>query len=186
MTVAAQKQQLRAVMRAELQQMTAKLREEQSEKICQQLIALQQQRSFSRIAVYMPFTSEVTVLPAVKRWREQGVSLFIPSLTTGGKMEMQQFPEDTDLKVLQQNVHNGFYTERYAGLPWEDSGAAVLVPGIAFTHTGARLGRGGGYYDIWMAAHQKVFRIGVCFEEQLLSKISVAAHDEAVQLLIHG
>jgi 5-formyltetrahydrofolate cyclo-ligase len=54
----------------------------------------------------------------------------------------------------------------------------VLVPGVAFTPLGDRLGRGGGYYDRFLAklpAHAR--RVGVCFQLQLAESLPSEAHD---------
>ncbi len=45
---------------------------------------------------------------------------------------------------------------------------AVIVPGLAFDASGARLGRGGGYYDRWLQAHPGVRSIGLCYEAFLM------------------
>ena len=60
----------------------------------------------------------------------------------------------------------------------------ILVPGVAFTRGGERLGRGGGFYDRLLAslpAH--TCKIGVCFEAQILPELPVEAHDQRINLL---
>ena len=52
----------------------------------------------------------------------------------------------------------------------------ILVPGIAFTPGGLRLGRGAGYYDRFLAG-TTAHRIGVCFESQLVPDLPVEPHD---------
>jgi 5-formyltetrahydrofolate cyclo-ligase len=63
----------------------------------------------------------------------------------------------------------------------EPSGASVavdlvVVPGLAFTPDGWRLGRGGGHYDRFLATCA-VPAIGVCFAEQLVDALPVEPHD---------
>ena len=53
-----------------------------------------------------------------------------------------------------------------------------LVPGLAFTADGHRMGRGKGYYDRLMA--NPAFRapaFGVCFGEQLVAHLPMEDHD---------
>ena len=60
----------------------------------------------------------------------------------------------------------------------------ILVPGVAFTRDGERLGRGGGFYDRLLAslpAH--TCKIGVCFDSQLLHELPVETHDQRVDFL---
>ncbi len=48
-----------------------------------------------------------------------------------------------------------------------DVPAAILVPGCKFDATGTRHGRGGGWYDRFLAEVPSTwFRIGFCYEEQ--------------------
>ncbi|PZR17469.1 MAG: 5-formyltetrahydrofolate cyclo-ligase [Archangium gephyra] len=53
-----------------------------------------------------------------------------------------------------------------------------LVPGVAFTRDGRRLGRGGGYYDTTLERRRAdATLIGVAFEVSVLHDIAVEAHD---------
>lgn len=58
-----------------------------------------------------------------------------------------------------------------------------LVPGLAFTKAGERLGRGKGYYDRYLS-NLKGARIGICFEEQLLSELPIDELDQRMNFVI--
>lgn len=65
----------------------------------------------------------------------------------------------------------------------------VLVPGLAFDLRGYRLGRGGGFYDRFLAAYRKSkprngAALGVCFEGQIVPEVPADAHDKAVDGLV--
>lgn len=62
----------------------------------------------------------------------------------------------------------------------------ILVPGLAFsTSDGARLGRGGGFYDRFLDLPAvKSARVGLCFEAQVLQEIPREPHDACVPTLI--
>ena len=58
---------------------------------------------------------------------------------------------------------------------WPD---VVIVPGLAFTAAGDRLGQGGGWYDRFLSGvRADCTSIGVCFAEQVLDTIPVLSHD---------
>ncbi len=52
----------------------------------------------------------------------------------------------------------------------------VVVPGLAFTADGARLGRGKAYYDRFLP-QVRGLRVGVCFAEQLVDELPMEPHD---------
>ncbi len=61
----------------------------------------------------------------------------------------------------------------------------ILVPGIAFTRAGQRLGRGGGYYDRLLAAPAlRALKIGVCFQSQFVEVLPCEAHDVSMDVVI--
>lgn len=65
-----------------------------------------------------------------------------------------------------------------------DSIDLILVPGIAFTRAGARLGRGGGYYDRLLSALPPgACKIGVCFDAQILPDLPILSHDQHVDFV---
>lgn len=55
----------------------------------------------------------------------------------------------------------------------------VVVPGVAFDHTGRRLGRGRGYYDRFLAQPEfgQTYKIGVCFPFQLVDTVPAEPWD---------
>ncbi len=61
----------------------------------------------------------------------------------------------------------------------------VIVPGIAFDQRGYRLGYGKGCYDKYFAALDKeVFKIGVCFHENLVPSLPNEEHDVKMDCVI--
>ena len=52
-----------------------------------------------------------------------------------------------------------------------------LVPGVAFTVSGKRLGRGGGYYDKLLSKYPDTLKIGITFNERILQDLPTESHD---------
>ena len=53
----------------------------------------------------------------------------------------------------------------------------ILVPGVAFSPNGYRLGRGKGYYDKFLSKYSNLFTVGACFREQFFLDIPFEPHD---------
>lgn len=74
--------------------------------------------------------------------------------------------------------------------PWVSEGPsvepnAIVVPGLAFSETGVRLGRGGGYFDRYLEQrHPGLVVVGVCFESQLRSDLVAQPHDRLMDVII--
>ena len=63
----------------------------------------------------------------------------------------------------------------------------LLVPGLAFTLSGGRLGRGGGYYDRALTTlREDALSVGVCFACQLVDVLPLEDHDQVVQRVLCG
>ena len=64
----------------------------------------------------------------------------------------------------------------------------VIVPGLAFTEEGYRLGRGKGYYDRFLALLSKsVPTVGVCFSFQIIEDMPIHSRlDQRVGRVISG
>ena len=53
----------------------------------------------------------------------------------------------------------------------------ALIPGVGFSPSGYRLGRGKGYYDKFLSKYSNLFTVGVCFREQFFLDIPFEPHD---------
>jgi 5-formyltetrahydrofolate cyclo-ligase len=61
----------------------------------------------------------------------------------------------------------------------------IVVPGLAFTTEGSRLGRGAGFYDRFLSTIPgTTIKIGVCFEFQRLSVIPHDSHDVKMDAVV--
>jgi 5-formyltetrahydrofolate cyclo-ligase len=64
---------------------------------------------------------------------------------------------------------------------------AIVLPGLAFTETGIRMGQGAGFYDRFLAmACADTLKIGVCFDFQVIKAIPREEHDVNVDLLVYA
>jgi len=70
----------------------------------------------------------------------------------------------------------------------------IMIPGLAFTAKGTRLGRGKGFYDRFLFSfitafadrRQEIILAGVCHSFQILESIPIENHDINVDCLMTG
>ena len=61
----------------------------------------------------------------------------------------------------------------------------MVMPGLAFTRDGHRMGKGGGYYDTYLSKYKSLFGvlpflIAPTFKEQIVEEVPCAEHDMKV------
>jgi len=66
----------------------------------------------------------------------------------------------------------------------------MLVPGLAFTRCGQRLGRGKGYYDSYLHRYRQsanmrpVTTIALAFKQQIFDSIPTSEHDVTIDMVL--
>jgi len=115
------------------------------------------------------FTEEKTVLVPKMIWDD---SKFIPVRLPAIDAECEQ-----DRYGLRNPVHAEHVSAGEIDL--------VVVPGLAFDAQARRLGRGGGFYDRFLAQPDLQARTcGFAFQEQVLPEIPTEANDRPVDMLV--
>lgn len=105
---------------------------------------------------------------------QKKIRVFVPRVTSKGCMEF------CELNSSQAFVKNRFGIDEplagaETGIPTLDS--LVLLPCLAVTRKGSRLGYGGGYYDRYFSRSPKSFLCGVSYDETIIDSIPMENHD---------
>lgn len=135
------------------------------------------------VMLYCPMPFEPDIAPLAQSLLAQGVRVCVPRVFweswTMTAAQVRSWPGDLELdaKGLVGPV---------ASAPAVGALAltAVVVPGVSFDLHGRRLGRGGGFYDRFLAAIDPTRRIGVCFACQVVELVPSEPHDEPVGVLV--
>jgi len=134
--------------------------------------------------LYMPMRSEVDVISVALEAFRLGKSVCVPrvdgSRKTMNAVEITSFDDESmnsdSLGVRAPKVGQE--------IPHEEIDL-VIVPGVAFDMHGFRLGRGGGYYDRYLARFSRnTATIGVCFDIQFVEEIPTEPTDIAVHAVV--
>ena len=149
------------------------------------------------LLAYLPTDQEPDILPIVGAALDAGKQVALP------RMDWDQHSMEAvlvDRSDFETEVRRHGIREPLAGPVLGPRGLdLILVPGLAFTSLGARLGRGAGFYDRFLArivqasgtdggASRPAHVLGVCFACQRLDQLPVGPDDQRMAALVneHG
>jgi 5-formyltetrahydrofolate cyclo-ligase len=136
----------------------------------------------STVGLFAPLPQEPDLLGLLAHSAKRFV---FPCVETGGLL-WRTASGPNCLQPVQRSI--GRLTEPVQGEPI-DLGLidCLIVPGLAFSRCGKRLGRGGGYYDRTLASiHPRTTALGVCFSAQIVETLPCEPHDRSVHQVIHA
>jgi 5-formyltetrahydrofolate cyclo-ligase len=113
-----------------------------------------------RVMMFESLPSEPDTADWIVRCQGRGLEVFTPEVDGP---ELRVMPGDVDPATLD----------------------VVVVPGLAFTTDGHRLGQGGGHFDRFLVRlGPHCLTIGVCFSDQLVADLPMLEHDVHVALVV--
>lgn len=172
------KAELRAHFLRELRSATA--RPSASPAICAALRQHPAWISARLVCAFFPLPSEPQIAPL---WEgESGPQFCFPRLRDGG-VELIRIDDPAHRRHATWKLDDPALAAAPLVAP-----AAVdlfLVPGLAFTARGVRLGRGGGYYDrLLPRRHPRSTALGLCFARQIIATLPAEPHDHDVDAVV--
>ena len=132
-------------------------------------------RDFKRFALFASMAGEPNTRPLFERIVGSGRQAFLPRCLADGRLE---FVLVEDWSVLAPGRFGILEPVESAAPARVSSMDLFLVPGLAFDRRGARLGRGGGYYD--RSLPPECLAWGLAFESQRIELVPNEAHDHPV------
>lgn len=177
------KQSIRERIAQQRCQLSLTERQEKAEGLLTTLANRPEFQTSQRIAAYWPVQGEIDPLPLVKLAFQLNKRCYLPVLQPG---------QEKQLLFYEYHLKDRLTPNRY-GIP-EPSTAQrrpiavsrlnlVLVPLLAFSEQGQRLGRGGGYYDSSFAflkenpRSRQLKLIGLAYEFQKMASLPQAEWD---------
>ncbi|WP_428390122.1 5-formyltetrahydrofolate cyclo-ligase [Mucisphaera sp.] len=178
MTPPASKAKAREQARDRLQALDPLARIDASAAIRKRLLDLPEIAEADTIFAYVSVHEEVATHKLLDQLLERGKTVAVP-VVVGEEMVPHLLNDLEDL-----------YPDRYdipapqTRIPLETTPDLTLVPGLAFTPQGHRLGRGGGFYDRFLQQHPDTLPIGLAFQTQVTDTLPEETHDHPVRILI--
>ena len=173
------KKELRKQIRAEKRAMTLEQIEASSAVLAEKFYASAQYATAKTIYGYLPYNQEVRTVQILERALADGKRVAVPKVY-GDEM---RFIYMTDLSLTEKS-DMGIPEPVADGPIGDDPTALVLMPGLAFTEKGDRMGYGGGYYDKFLAGEPNHPTVALCYEFQIVEELPTQDHDIPVDLVL--
>ena len=170
---------LRRTVRTRLAQMSADERQERSKAICDEVKKHLAVSGAGVVALFSPLADEPQLLPLIDSLAGR-LSVVLPRVE-GDIMNFYCY-DKSSMAIGAYGIN-----EPQQGLLVKASEIdAIVVPGVAFTKDGARMGRGKGFYDKYLSQSDfSALKIGVCYREQLVPEIPTEPHDVSMDVVIY-
>jgi 5-formyltetrahydrofolate cyclo-ligase len=176
------KDEIRYRMRQVRKAIPAASRAERSARIHNALFARPEWNQARTVLLFASMRTEVDTAPIERRARSEGKIVAAP--------RMNEEMTDLDPRVWDDGVAP-YEQGRLAPEPPPDATRIdlttidlVVVPALALSPEGARIGYGKGFYDRLLATIPRARRIAVAFDFQLIAEVPETTGDERVHVIV--
>ena len=148
-----------------------------SDKLAELLFSHPLYRRANALYAYLSYNQEVRTAPIIAGALADGKRIAVPKVF-GQEMRFLWLDDPADVAPGYCGI-----PEPVGGELADDHDALMLMPGLAFTPDGARLGYGGGFYDRFLEAEPHP-TVALCYAFQLVPSLPVQAHDKPVDAVL--
>ena len=175
------KRELRKIMKAQRREVPPEVRNSYSAALCERLLERKDvQCAISAkgvFAVYLASKDEIDLSLLNEKLWEVDCKVVVPAWRDGTYRLVPYSPE-TELVPGPMGILEPEPEGEGAETVAEDDVSVWIVPGLAFSRSGARLGYGGGWYDRFLAKSNPLsVSLGVAYPFQILADLPLEPHD---------
>lgn len=195
-----QKSDLRRVVTESLSAMTPEVRRTKSLRIVKHLLDFEPFKRAEMVMAYVAMEMEVDPWSLIREAWALGKRVVLPRIHPPFDYPKVPSVHNRYLRACElhpQNVddpreHGDLRPDVMGILEPKDSAAEVpvrdidlvLVPCVAFDRRGCRLGKGGGFYDRFLAHGEfRGLAVGLAFSEQVFNSLPTCPHDKEVEYI---
>lgn len=190
-TTAELKQQLRKTIlnKFKLLPFTSEIRLQAAKDAAKKLGVTDFYKNSSLILIFLSLDSEIDTSSIIKQAIADNKKIAIPRVIKNTN-EMNFYLLKNNIPITEQTEKNEWgISEPILTLekifPEKiPENTLIVVPGLAFSKNGKRLGRGKGFYDRYLEKVSHITAIGLCYSFQLLNELPSEDYDQKVDYII--
>jgi len=173
------KKELRRQIREQKRAMTEEQIVTASQRLGELFLACEQYKAAKTIYGYLPYNQEVRTVPMLEQAMRDGKRVAVPKCY-GDEMRFIYMDDLSKVEKGYANIPEPIADEPVA----DDKTALVLMPGMAFTKDGKRMGYGGGFYDKFLAAEPQHPTVALCYDFQMVEDLPTEDYDIPVDCVL--
>lgn len=158
---------------------------EKSKRIAEIIVNLDRYQQSEKMMLYISTKKEVQTKEIIKSAQKDHKKIYIPLIDRKKSDLIPSLVYDFERELILGELGIAQPKKEFYRLVPPNILDLVIVPGVAFTEKGHRLGRGGGYYDRFLSKLKKdAFTIALAFEMQIVDQIPLEENDIPVDCII--
>jgi len=154
-------------------------RERKSHQIFDKFISLPELKEVTNLLVYISHTEEVVTHFMVKRLLQSDITLYTPKVE-GDTLIACRLDHWEDLEFGAFGI---LEPKEVIEIKHPSEFDIIMVPGVAFSKKGDRMGQGKGFYDRYLKESTAV-KVGLAYDEQILDELPTEEHDVPMDIII--
>ena len=173
------KKELRRQIRELKRAMTSEQIDAASARLGELFLNCPQYKEAKTIYGYLPYNQEVRTVPMLEQAMRDGKRIAVPKCY-GDEMRFIYMDDLSKVEKGYANIPEPIADDPVA----DDKTALVLMPGMAFTKDGKRMGYGGGFYDKFLAAEPDHPTVALCYDFQMVEDLPTEDYDIPVDCVL--
>ncbi len=149
--------------------------------IVRNILELKKFSEADTVLLYASFRSEPDTAELTRILLKSGIRPAFPKCFENSDMKFFHICSPDDLvpgkfgiSEPSESCREAVYTDR----------TVCIVPGLAFTELGGRLGHGGGFYDRFLQKNSGIFTIAPVYEALIAQELPLLEHDIKMDMIV--
>ena len=170
---------LRRAIREKKRAMTEEEITSRSKRLEDMFLDSEAYRNAKTVYGYLPYNQEVRTVPMLEQAIRDGKRVAVPKVY-GDEMKFIYLDDFSQVEKSEMGIPEPISDTPVA----EDKTALVLMPGLAFTKRGDRMGYGGGFYDRFLADETEHPTLALCYDFQIVESLPTEEFDVPVDTVL--
>jgi 5-formyltetrahydrofolate cyclo-ligase len=159
------------------------IKKESDSNIRNMLFQTKEYKVCENLFIYISIGGEVDTHEIINKSLDLGKKVFVPKVNRNTR-SMNAIQINSIKELVEVQPFNILEPKDNGEVIQEECIDLIIMPGLAFSKNGDRLGYGGGYYDKFLKHNTKSPRIALAYDFQIFDSIPVEVYDEKVSHII--